>query len=1399
MSEGYANDPRAVPEMDDLPETVRLLAVALCTATRIEPELMRAMRVGVRPDLLVSAETALWFGPWSLRSSARYMALRKELLRPLRDLLRMELAHSPDGALIHEAGGVIMRVHEHLSPTLALEEQVTWAAVRADAGFRAEEADADIDRLLERALRSAVQNPARRERLQRWFVGAWQRFPDRVRETPAALELFGILGDDRTKPVTGGAGQRRGAHLDGVDDVIVAVRHDGSHLTIGDPKWPAEGILVPDTQPRVLEVADGIEAWDRALRVRVPRGGRTQLPVSHVPVFVRTSRGAVYEVGARAGAGSDLLAYPARTGADFTHPGLLGTRVAELRDVDALRFGIAARLVARHGDLEVGTKPDRWVRTDPVPRMARPSDVLLPLFLGETSDANRLVVVTGDRSSGRTRAAWEAVRQALGEWWVWSPPMIGRCRTLLDAIAGDRLGSHTVLWLDDLDRILRSSMGEEIARALLKVLGDRALTPVLLMATGGPRAIMEAELGPVARILLARASFVQAASGRQGTAPPPVDTISLACRRVIAQAASAEPGHKIDADGDLPARPPGFVGQAVAVQRLFALWAETTIGRSRVTALTGMPGAGKTALAVEAVYRARERGWFPGGVLWISLSERPLTAMAVLQALGVSPVVVPPHDGEAWLLCSALLHQVTGAGSQPALLVVDGISSADTALLSHLAPGLSVLLTMRLPDSDGVDHIVVEPLSPAEAVTLLSGPNGSSGETDTAALTDLAERCGRLPLALTLAAALLRTDPDLTAAGLADRMRQALVQTDVLAVGDYSVRSALDWTHRQLRRGERDAFMFLGLMPGDEFSSEAMSVVTGLPAERLLARFQGLNLMWSSGQGSDRWQMHPLIKQYAADLCRRHRADEERIQALTRLMAYYEQYAREADAWTRTGRRNKRALFSSRQKAVGWLEAERRNLVACVDVCLRHGLVRTGAAIALSLAEFLTQTRHFDDLLHVMNAVLNSPVIDESDHYTRTAVLNNFAVAMATTGDFKAAMAALKDAERLEGEEADRPSAYALMLGNLGATLLVGRRLGDAVQVLKEAADHFKRNGDRSGLVQVLSNLGMALLDLGEVTDALMFLHQAHDLSRYTDVSVHDRAVLLSTLGTAQLRGGQTEEGLGNLSLAAYEAGKMGEGGSQGAVLESLGRAMLEIRHFEEAIRLFSHAATLYSDLGDAQGQARADNNLGLALLENGQEVQALLRLERARETYLTTGDSVSAAQCLNNVGNALRRQGRHEEAVRALNEAVGELRGLGDERALAEALLNLGLSFVELGDTEGAHAALAESAEKHKSLGDITSRARALHALGRTARSDDSPTAVAHLRAATEAFRQGGDTPSLFDALLLLSDRLNAAGQFGEARTVFEEALRLEPSVDRVSPPKTPGVRWESGSEDRR
>ncbi|MFF6779023.1 tetratricopeptide repeat protein [Streptomyces sp. NPDC012637] len=1370
------------PQVDDLPGAAQLLAIALCTATRIEPELLRAIRIEVRPELNVSAESALWFGPWALRSSGHYMAIQRELLGPLRDLLCSELSQSQEDAPVRRAGQVIQRLHRDLSPALALEEEVTWAAVCADAGLEPYDADVSIDRMLERALQAALHAPARRQGLRRWFAGAWQRFPERVRQTPTALELFGVLSDEANVHGRQGIGTSRVAHLAGVDDVVVPVRHDGSSLTIGDPSWPAVGILVPDTQPRVLEIAGDARMLDEAQKVRVPRGAQMAVPVSHVPVYVRTARGVVYEVAARGA--SEVLPYPARIAGGTPHRGLLGSRVSELRDHDALRFGIAARIKPVARTISSDMTPDLRVQTDLVPRMPRASDLLLPLLMSKASERSQLIVVAGKRSSGRTRAAWEAVRQALSDWWVWAPPLIDRSKALLEAITEDRIGSHTVLWLDDLDICLRQADGEDVARALSQVLDDRALAPLLLVATGAPFEAGLVGLGPAARALMERASFVHAATGRRETAAVSADAVSVACETTIARAVAAEPPHKLTVRSDLPKQQSSFAGRISTLQRLFSYWSDSAQDRGRVAVLMGMPGVGKTSLAAAAVHAGRGRGWFPGGVLWLSLRGRPFTADVLLRALGVPESGISSAE-DPWVMCSALMHQVTGAGREPVMLVLDDTPSVGDAPLTHLAPGLSVLITTRSHGLRSAARTVVGPLDTADAVSLLAKavPPGADGrnrlEENPAATRMLGELCGGHPLALVQAADLLRKEPTLTPASLVERLERSAVLADALSDADHSVRAALEWAYKQLTTAQAAAFRLLGLLPGEDFSEASALALLGASPDYLLRRLFRLHLLQRLAHHDvDRWRMHGIVKRFAADQCRLQTSKEERSLALRRLMGFYEQHAREADAWTRDEHEAPRIAFSSRRQAVQWLERERRNLVAAVHACLREGLASTGAAIALALAEFLTQTRQFDDLMRIMNAVLSSPAADGANQYTRAAALNNFAVAMATTGDFDAAMSALRDAAQLGDKADERSAAYALMMSNLGATLLMGGRLQDAVRILRDAATRCTEIGERTALVQILSNLAIALLEQGKPHEALTQLSQAQALSKQDQVSLHENAVLLTTLGTAQLRTGRTEEGMETLALAALRVGQMGKAPGHADVLESLGRAMLEVGQFEEARGLFAKAVTAYGELGDVGGEARAGNNLGLALLESQQDGAALLELERARDRYLTIGDRSSAAQCLNNVGNALRRLERTDEAIYALSQAVAELRSAGDQRALAEALLNLGLSYVEVGDVEAAHSALSYSAEVHTALGDITSRARALHALGRAAHSAGDSSSLDYLRAATESFRHGRDTTGLFDSLLLLSDLLNDAGEHREARAVFQEAMRLREAV---------------------
>lgn len=303
MNTRHGRLPGQEPEpfrVEDLPQPARRLAVVLSTATRIEPELMRTARLELRPTLDVGAEATLWFGDWASRSGADHMALHHDLLIPLRGLLSAELAADPGKGAVRRTGAVISRAHRGLSPALALEEQVTWAAVLADAGLATDggdDPDTAIDRMLERVLRAALEEPDRREGLRRWFAGAWQRFPERVRLAPGAQTLFDVLVQGGG-PDASASGHPSPLRFEGSTDIVLTLRHDGAYITAGDPVWPVEGILVPDTHPRVLDVSSDPVNWSRAQKLRVPRHGTAAVDVSHVPVYVRNARGVIYQLGA---------------------------------------------------------------------------------------------------------------------------------------------------------------------------------------------------------------------------------------------------------------------------------------------------------------------------------------------------------------------------------------------------------------------------------------------------------------------------------------------------------------------------------------------------------------------------------------------------------------------------------------------------------------------------------------------------------------------------------------------------------------------------------------------------------------------------------------------------------------------------------------------------------------------------------------------------------------------------------------------------------------------------------------------------------------------------------------------------------------------------------------------
>src|SRR6266516_2345269 len=107
-----------------------------------------------------------------------------------------------------------------------------------------------------------------------------------------------------------------------------------------------------------------------------------------------------------------------------------------------------------------------------------------------------------------------------------------------------------------------------------------------------------------------------------------------------------------------------------------------------VSAVAGLAGVGKTALAIQAGHAARLRRWCPGGVLFVDLHGydespvQPAQALdALLRALGIQAEHIPPDvDGRAALYRSALAQII-----EPALVIADNASSE--AQVRPLLPG----------------------------------------------------------------------------------------------------------------------------------------------------------------------------------------------------------------------------------------------------------------------------------------------------------------------------------------------------------------------------------------------------------------------------------------------------------------------------------------------------------------------------------------------------------------------------------------------------------------------------------------------------------------------------------------------------------------------------------------
>jgi DNA-binding SARP family transcriptional activator len=802
---------------------------------------------------------------------------------------------------------------------------------------------------------------------------------------------------------------------------------------------------------------------------------------------------------------------------------------------------------------------------------------------------------------------------------------------------------------------------------------------------------------------------------------------------------------------ELPMAPHHFTGRERELRALDGLLDGE--GASPIAVVTGMGGVGKTSIAVHWGHGVAER--FPGGQLFIDLRGQggqalePLEALtAMLGSLGVPAAQVPPETDQA----AARFR--SAVGDRRMLIVLDNAASGDQ--VRPLLPGGANCLTVvtsrhRLSDlivRHGGTRIPLDALPATDARSLIERLlPGRDLQAEGEGVTELAERCGLLPLALHIAAANLADNPQHTIGAYVARLSggDRLTSLQVRGSADAAIRAVFGSSYRTIPSAGRRLFRLLSIVPGRDFTLDAAARLAGeavADTEPVLDLLVAVHLVEHHLPG--RYRFHDLLRVFAEERAEAEVDRGELDGAADRLLRWYlhradvcrkllypEYTALDAPAY------GHEAFAPTTAEAAAWLTAERGNLSAAVRYAAEHGPPETAWLLNDALGGFMWLGVHSAEAIGLGRAVL--AVAERSgDLLGRAAAELSLAWPL---------VSANRSAEAIEhGELAARLAAEA---GSLAAKAAAEHNLafakagvGRPREALEHAGSAMRANRDlgrRGAQGFNLEAMGGIHLQLGDIDTGIALLEETLRMSVEDGAEVLD-ATTLTNLGTAFFA-------RGDLDLATAQLQKV-LGAAAGAVTTSP-----HTGHLRLAAQIDLAAGRLDEAMAHAKAYADALGEHPIRMLE---------------ALTLCTLASVHDAR------------GDHREAVATFDRAL-ELTDRGSFYFRVDAMLGRSAAMFHLGESDRAAAAAERTLEAARGSGYRILEARALNLLAEIVQDAGRRDAAAGLaEAALRLHRETGHRPGEAVSLSILAA---AAADAGTGERYRREALAIYADMGAATP----------------
>jgi tetratricopeptide (TPR) repeat protein/DNA-binding SARP family transcriptional activator len=797
----------------------------------------------------------------------------------------------------------------------------------------------------------------------------------------------------------------------------------------------------------------------------------------------------------------------------------------------------------------------------------------------------------------------------------------------------------------------------------------------------------------------------------------------------LRRAQTAALAHRPDKPSDgrnlrhqLPADTGAFTGREAEIGRLldFTAAADPADGAGAdapaqvtVAAIDGMAGVGKSALAVHVAHRLADR--FPDGQLFVDLHGHtpgypPRTVNdaldALLRGLGVPNQQIPPDPEER-----AAFYRGRLAGTRTLILLDNAKGERQVRPLIPGTAGCLVLITSRrkLKGLDDALSLSLDIPPRPDSVALFRTVAGAGRTTaNDPAIEEVAGLCGDLPLAMRIAAALLRHRHSWTAAHLAGRLSDQHHRVATLSDGERDLAAVFDLSYNGLAPAQRRLFRGLGINPGpdiDGFAAAALADTDPHEATRLLDDLVDHNLLSEPVPG--RYQLHDLMRIHAHARASDGTEGSEPAAALERLLDYYLSTVEAAnDHLARRTTQYRipivrpprlRPEFADRAEATTWMRAEFANLAAAASHAAAHSHPLHAVALAASMHGFLYIDGPWTYAL-ALHATAAEAAHRLNDTYGEATALHGLGRMHRQLGDYPRAAEAHERALQLY-QAIDHRLGQANALDSLGRIRLLTGQHSAAVDVFELAFELYREVGDRLGQAGALNGLGRVWRLTGEFDRAADAHRQAHTLCQ-----------------------------------------EMGDPIGQATPLHDLGNVYFQTGDYPAAEDSQERALRIYLTTGHRLGQANALNALGCVHFELGDHERACEEQRCSLKLYRAMGQRLGEARALNDIGLIESGAGDHKAAIDTHQQALFLFREVGDRQGEAAALNRWAAALTRIGDAEQARQHYYEALNLAREITLPMDEAEALEGIAESHLSESHATeGVDHLRQALPIFSRLG------------------------------------------------------------